>query len=216
MAHNQATRCGKSQQHENGHKAICFGGPKKGNRRSGGKKRSIFVLIVLIGVAVFFVSTTFAKATISLTLASSEVAIDGVFTAVREPAQVPDGISYSRRGPYDETREAVITNITKEPRSTHAKGIVTVYNPHPTEALKLINRTRFQTEDGRIYRLKGPETVPAGKKDGDKMVPGEKEVEVEGDAIGSTYNLNEKNVRLTIPGLANTPNFKDAYAGFEG
>ncbi|MDE0243295.1 MAG: hypothetical protein OYG31_01095 [Candidatus Kaiserbacteria bacterium] len=200
-----------------------LGGSKKGSRRSGGKKRSIFVLIILIGVAVFFISTTFSKATVSLTLASSEVAIDGVFTAVREPAQVPDGISYSRRGPYEEVREAIVTNITKEPRSTHAKGVVTVYNPH-TEELKLINRTRFQTNDGRIYRLKGQQTVPAAKKSGDQAVPGEKEVEVEGDVIGSAYNLTEKNVRLSIPGLANTPNFKQAYGvskdkivgGFDG
>lgn len=200
-----------------------LGGAKKGNRRSGGKKRSIFVLLILIGAAIFFVSTTFSKATVSLTLASSDVAIDGVFSAVREPAQVPDGISYSRRGPYEEVREAIVTNITKEPRSTHATGTVTVYNPH-TEELKLINRTRFQTADGRIYRLKGQQTVPAAKKSGDEVVPGEKEVEVEGDVIGSAYNLTEKNVRLSIPGLANTPNFKEAYGvskerivgGFDG
>ena len=202
-----------------------LGGSKKNARRaSGGKKRSVFVIVILIGVVIFFLSTTFSKASVSLTLASGEVAIDGVFTAVREPAQVPDGISYSRRGPYDETKEAMVTDITREPRNTHAKGTVTVYNPH-TEQLQLINRTRFQTEDGRIYRLKGQQTVPpATKGDDGALVPGEKEVEIEGGAIGSSYNLNEKNVRLTIPGLADVPNFKNAYAlskdrivgGFDG
>lgn len=200
------------------------GEPRKQNRRSGrSKKRPLFIIVILIAVIIFFLTTTFAKATISLTLASSDVSIDGVFTAVREPSQVSNGISYSRRGPYDETREALITTITKEPRSTRAEGTITVYNLH-TEPMRLINRTRFQTQDGRIYRLKGQQTVPAGTESGDKILPGEKEVTVEGDEIGTTYNLNEKNVRFTIPGLANTPNFKSSYAlskekivgGFDG
>ena len=179
-------------------------------------KRALILGAVII-IAIFaLITTTFATATLKLTLASAEVTIDGVFSAIREPAQSAE-ISYSKRGPYTETRKTTVTEITKERRNSRAVGTVTVYNTNNPEkgtpnVLKLVNRTRFKTKDGRIFRLVGPQNVPAGKKADGKFVPGKKEVKVEADKVGDEYNLKEKGTRLTIPGLAGSKEFGEAYA----
>ena len=179
------------------------------------KRALIFGIAVIIAIFAL-ITTTFATATLKLTLASAEVTIDGVFSAIREPAQSAE-ISYSKRGPYTETRKTTVTEITKERRNSRAVGTVTVYNTNNPEKgtpnlLKLVNRTRFKTKDGKIYRLVGPQNIPAGKKVDDKFVPGKKEVKVEADKVGDEYNLKEKGTRLTIPGLAGSKEFGDAYA----
>ena len=175
-------------------------------------KRMIVLAILMLGGAFFLLTTTFATASLDLTLASARVSIDGVFSAVREPAQSA-GISYSKRGPYTEIREAAITTITKERRNTRAEGEVMVYNTNASgSSLELVNRTRFKAEDGRIYRLIGKQVIPGGKTVGDNFVPGSKIVKVGADKVGDEFNVSEKGVRFTIPGLATNREFGDSYA----
>lgn len=170
---------------------------------------------MLIVVAVLFLLTTvFSTARIDLTLSSIdlELPIDGMFTAIREPAQSKD-ISYRRLPPFEEIREASISDVTRERQSTRAEGIVVVYNVNPSgEDLDLINRTRFVSEDDRQWRFVGKQTIPGGKTKGGVFVPGSKEVKVEGDSVGSKYNLLEVGTRLTAPGLAPYREFADTHA----
>ena len=170
---------------------------------------------MLIAVAVLFLLTTvFSTAHLDVTLSSVdlELPIDGMFTAIREPAQSKD-ISYRRLPPFEETREARISSITRERQSTRAEGLVTVYNVNLSgESLGLVNRTRFVSEDGRQWRLIGKQTVPGGKTVKGTFVPGSKEVRVEGDGVGNKYNLLDVGTRLSVPGLAPYKEFADTYA----
>lgn len=186
--------------------------PERGGRKGGRMKRYAVLVVLLLAALIFLLSTTFATGSLHMTLTSADLTVDGVFSAIREPAQSAD-ISYGVRGPYTETREAAVTSITRERQNTRATGTITVYNAHRSgERLDLVNRTRFQTENGRIYRLIGKQIIPGGRTVDGELVPGEKEVKVEADSVGDEYNLPEKGVQFTIPGLVKYKAFDGSYA----
>ena len=54
--------------------------------------------------------------------------------------------------------------------------------------------------------------IPGGKTVDGEFIPGEKEVKIEADNFGDEYNLPEKGVRFTIPGLGKYKAFSDSYA----
>ena len=187
-------------------------GPKRRQKSNTGKKAIIF--FTLVGIIIFFLLTTiFATARLGLTLSSVEVSVDGVFHAVREPAQSKD-ISYQRLGVFEETQEAPITDVTKEPQNTRAEGTAVLYNMNTSgESLEIINRTRLQSANGKIYRLIGRHSIPGGKTVGGKFVPGSKEIKIEADDFGNDFNLPDEGVRLSVPALIEKyPTFADTYA----
>ena len=186
----------------------------KARRKRGSKRLLAFTVLIAIAIAVLFLLTTaFSTARLDLTLSSVELPIDGVFSAIREPAQSKD-ISYRRLPPFTEAREASITSVTRERQNTRAEGVAVLHNVNPSgESLDLVNRTRLQTEDGRIYRVIGDHTVPGGKKAKDgSFVSGTKEVKVEADSVGTKYNLLEAGTRLSVPGLSRYRGYADTYA----
>ena len=185
--------------------------PKKKQSSNKGKRMAIFLTLVAI-IVLLLLTTIFATARLDITLASTEVSVDGVFHAVREPAQSKD-ISYQQLGVFKETQEMPITNITRERQNTRAEGTVIIYNTNSSgESLDLLNRTRLQSESGKIYRLIGKQVIPGGKKSGGEFVPGSKEVKIEADSFGNDFNLMDKGTRLSVPGLAKWKEFADTYA----
>lgn len=185
--------------------------PKRGKRSNAGKKTAIFLTLLAI-VILFLLTTVFATARLEVTLSSADVSVDGVFHAVREPAQSKD-ISYQKLGAFEVEQKAPITNGTRERQNTRAEGTVTLYNVNPSgESLDLINRTRLQSENGKTYRLIGKHVIPGGKTTGGAFVPGTKEVKIEADDFGNDFNLPNEGARLSIPGLAKWKEFAGTYA----
>ena len=224
-------RPSRSEDHTNGHateEKKMNGGTRRPARpkKKGGKGRIIFVVIVVVLVLFAFLTTTFSSASININLATTDITVDDTFEAAREPSKNGD-IAYSVRGPFTETRVATITkeNLREETLHKRSSGTVTVYNTNPSgEPLDLVNRTRFEAPNGRLYRLLGAQKIPGGKKVGSNFEPGKKEVKVEADDAGLEYDIQEQGVRFSIPGLAKWKAFSDSYAvsetkivgGFEG
>jgi len=111
--------------------------------------------------------------------------------------------------------EEIANNVVKraEGKSTEsqkynqrASGILVVFNNFNAEPQTLLERTRFQTPSGLIFRSIMRVTVP--EKSGDK--PGSVEVEVAADAPGDKYNVGFSD--FTIPGFAGTPKFQKFFA----
>ncbi len=82
-----------------------------------------------------------------------------------------------------------------------ASGKITIYNNYNSESQTLVEKTRFQTTAGLIYRSKTRVTVP-GKKG---ILPGSVDVEVQAAAPGEKYNIEK--AEFTIPGFAGGPKF---------
>lgn len=181
--------------------------PKRKRKPRSGKKVLIFFMFIAI-LVLFLLTTVFSTARLGITLSSISLPIDGVFAAIREPAQSKD-ITYRQfPPPITIVREASIANVIREQRNTRADGTVVLYNGNPSgEDLSLRNRTRLRAADGRIYRIIGKQVIPGGKTSGGSFVPGSKEVKIEADAVGKTYDLLEIGTSLSIPGLY--PRYKE-------
>ena len=207
----RSTKTTKTAQKRSTSKQTTQERPKRQQKSNAGKKAAIFFTLVAI-IILFLLTTVFATARLNITLSSVEVSVDGVFHAVREPAQSKD-ISYQRLGAFEATEKMPITNGTRERQNTRAEGTVILYNINPSgESLDLINRTRLQSESGKIYRLIGKNIIPGGKTVGGKFVPGSKEVKIEANDFGNDFNLPDIGTQLSVPGLAKWKEFSGTYA----
>lgn len=96
------------------------------------------------------------------------------------------------------------TVLKSEPKEVNQKasGELTIYNNYSSSSQVLITNTRFQTSDGKIFRISESVTVP-GKVG---SVPGAIKVKVSADAYGAEYNIPAST--FTIPGFKGTARFE--------
>lgn len=91
-----------------------------------------------------------------------------------------------------------------------AKGKIMVYNQYSSSPQSLVKTTRFLSESGKLFRLVETTTIPGATVEEGTIIPSSKEVEVEADEAGESYNIGPS--KFTIPGFEGTPK----YAGFYG
>ena len=82
-----------------------------------------------------------------------------------------------------------------------ASGKITVYNNYGSAFQRLIANTRFQTSDGKVYRIKGAISVPG---------MGMTEATVYADQAGEEYNIGPAD--FTLPGLKGGARFEKVFA----
>lgn len=109
---------------------------------------------------------------------------------------------------FSEDREAVVKATGEEEVARKASGRIVIYNTYGTAAQRLIKNTRFETPDGKIYRIDESVTVP-GVHGADKT-PGQIEVVVYADAPGKEYNIGLSD--FTIPGFKGDPRYEKIFA----
>jgi hypothetical protein len=91
-----------------------------------------------------------------------------------------------------------------------AHGSVVIYNEYDSSSQPLIATTRFESPDGKIFRLVKNIVVPGMTVVGGSQQPGAIEAEVVADQAGSDYNIDAN--KFTIPGFAGGPKFDKFYA----
>ena len=91
-----------------------------------------------------------------------------------------------------------------------AGGWIVIYNAFSSENQVLVKRTRFETPDGKIYRISKQVTVPGAEiKDG-KIIPASVEAEIIADQPGEEYNIGLTD--FTIPGFKGAARYSKFYA----
>jgi len=98
-----------------------------------------------------------------------------------------------------------------------AGGRITIYNEYSSSPQTLIGhptderyQTRFESPQGKIFRILKTVTVPGAKIEEGKIVPSSIEVTVIADQPGDSYNIGPTN--FTIPGFQGTPKYAGFYA----
>ncbi len=91
-----------------------------------------------------------------------------------------------------------------------AKGTLTIYNEYSSSPQALVEKTRFVSESGKVFRLVKSITVPGAKISEGKIVASSIDAEVVADQAGADYNVAAG--RFTIPGFQGTAK----YAAFYG
>ena len=87
--------------------------------------------------------------------------------------------------------------ITEE---TKAFGRITVFNEN-NFTQRLVANTRFESPDGKIYRISEEVTIPPSVGSGANVNPGSITVDITADNVGEDYNIDDT-VMFRIPGFA--------------
>lgn len=90
-----------------------------------------------------------------------------------------------------------------------AKGVIMVYNQYSSSPQTLVKTTRFRATNGKIFRLTSTVTIPGAVIDEGKIIASSKEVDVEADEAGDTYNIGPSD--FNIPGFEGTPKYTAFY-----
>ncbi|MEK7062385.1 MAG: hypothetical protein AAB940_01500 [Patescibacteria group bacterium] len=94
-----------------------------------------------------------------------------------------------------------------------ASGEITIYNAYGSQTQGLVANTRFESPDGKIFRIENKITVPGAKIENGKIVPASIKVKVTADKAGDEYNIGP--AKFTIPGFKGTPKYEGFYARSE-
>jgi len=91
-----------------------------------------------------------------------------------------------------------------------AKGFITVYNEYSSSPQVLVATTRFESSNGKIFRIPNKITIPGAKISEGKIMASSIEVEILADDSGEDYNIESSN--FTIPGFKGTAKYAGFYA----
>lgn len=91
-----------------------------------------------------------------------------------------------------------------------ARGKLVIYNEYSNSVQALVATTRFETEDGKIFRIIKSVSIPGMSSVGGETKPGAIEVEVVADEPGEEYNIGTS--KFNIPGFKGSPKYGKIYA----
>lgn len=166
---------------------------------AGSRKRSrkiLWIALLVLGVLAVagFIFTVFSSgAEVSVFPRLREPVVNAVFEAKRQNAAAGE-LAYEVMSLEAEgAREVSATG--QEEVETQASGKITIYNTS-SDSQRLITNTRFQTDNGLVFRIKDPAVVPAATGD----TPGSITAEVFADEAGDKYNI-AAGTKLRVPGF---------------
>lgn len=175
----------------------------------GFRKYTIWVVVVaaVFFLSLFFYSVVFSGVVITVTPRHQDVSVGATFLAHKRALDNQVELPFDTMT-IEETAEKIVPATSSETVHQKASGEIIVYNNYNTKSQKLVKNTRFETSDGKIYRLQKSIMVPGKTGSGTGAVPGSVSATVYADGEGEAFNVGL--VDFTIPGLKGSP----MYAGF--
>ena len=159
---------------------------------------AVFLILILLGAFGFVVLNRISTVAINISPHKETLAIDSRLRAYTNP--ITTGLSFEiMRLSAEESGLVTATGISSSGQK--AGGKITVYNNYSNAPQKLIINTRFQTSDGKIYRIREPIVIPG---------MGVKEATVYADQAGEEYNIGPAD--FTLPGLKGGARFEKVFA----
>lgn len=166
-------------------------------KKKSGKKAFFFIFLALILGALVAWTFLFSDAKLTINPNYRDIEVTGSYLIFKDD-MVTDFASSTLSK----------TVLKSEPKEVNQKasGELTIYNNYSDAPQILITNTRFQTSDGKIFRISESVTVPG--KSGN--TPGSIKVKVFADTYGVDYNIPA--TTFTIPGFKGTPRYEGFYA----
>lgn len=157
-----------------------------------------FLILILLGAFVYVALNRISTAVINISPHREDLAIDSRLRAYTNTTAT--GLSFEVMQ-LNAEESGLVTATGISSGGQKASGKITVYNNYGSAPQKLIANTRFQTSDGKIYRIKGAISVPG---------MGMTEATVYADQAGEEYNIGPSN--FTLPGLKGGARFEKVFA----
>lgn len=158
------------------------------------KKGGLFkrIILFLTIMAIIFLGVV---ALINLSSATIKITPHQEFININE--QLKSGFEIIQtEQEYSQTASSTEMSISGQ----KARGQIVVYNTY-SSSQKLITQTRFETPDGKIYKIQNPIVIPAN---------GSLEATVYAEKPGPEYNIGL--IDFTVPGLKGTARYEKIYA----
>jgi hypothetical protein len=172
-------------------------------------KLAIWSIALICIVALFFgVSIIFSSATVVVSPKIEKVTFADEVYMAKLASKTEDNLIFETINTTKIQSETIEAGEEQEVNQK-ASGKIIVYNNFNTSDQRLINNTRFESTDGRIYRINSSVVVPGIKKVAGKSVPGSIEVTVYADQAGESYNLKLADLKgdFKIPGFKGDPRY---------
>ena len=180
-----------------------------------GRKSTIAVVgaAVVLLVGAFVVGKFMSRADVIITFKTSEWSQTIPVVASKAVAKTQTNGTVTLAGEYlSQTRNTtqLFPATGKAVVSHKATARLLIHNAYSSEAQSLVATTRFETPDGKVFRLDSGVTVPGAKIQDGKILSSSIEVSVTADKPGEEYNIGPV-AKLTIPGFKGTPKFDGFY-----
>jgi hypothetical protein len=135
-------------------------------------KLAIWSIALICIVALFFgVSIIFSSATVVVSPKIEKVTFADEVYMAKLASKTEDNLIFETINTTKIQSETIEAGEEQEVNQK-ASGKIIVYNNFNTSDQRLINNTRFESTDGRIYRINSSVVVPGIKKVAGKSVPG--------------------------------------------
>lgn len=173
-----------------------------------------FAVFVGLAIAVAF-------SVVYLVLPSAEIVIEPVSETVNfdilavGSEDIPEADKNLNKIPLQrirvtETKNGEFSASGEKEVNAKARGAIIIYNEYSSESQTLVATTRFESSEGKIYRIEKNLLVPGAKIQEGKIIASSIEAEVTADLPGKEYNVGMTN--FTIPGFRGAPKFAGFYA----
>lgn len=184
--------------------------PPSRNPRKTSSKGLWFIAGIALVFLFFLFSVVFSGTKIVVYPKTADVTINTTMSAQAGGSQANGETSPQTLGfevmTVTKEGEKIVAASGEEYVEQKAQGRIRVYNDYSGDSQRLIDNTRFESPDGRIYRIRDAIVVP-GQSGGE---PGSIEVTVYADRAGADYNLED--AEFTIPGLEGDPRYEHFWA----
>ncbi|OHA27279.1 MAG: hypothetical protein A3C06_00455 [Candidatus Taylorbacteria bacterium RIFCSPHIGHO2_02_FULL_46_13] len=166
--------------------------------------------LLLLGAVLVAASMTFSSATVVIKPKQATAVVDVSIPLGITSASGVSGVVVTATS----SASQVIAATKEQDVQRKASGQIVIYNNYSSESQRLIKNTRFQSPDGRIYRIDTSVVVPGQTIENGKKVAGNLTVTAYADSAGTEYNLSLASLKgdFTIPGFKGTPRYQSFYA----
>ncbi|MBI3420724.1 MAG: hypothetical protein HY006_01550 [Candidatus Sungbacteria bacterium] len=178
--------------------------------------------LVFIVSVIVLLSTVFNRATVLVQARVESLAIEDVavsFDASAAQVNVSQKIIPAERLQFSRKVAREFQGTGSKAVEERAHAIARIYNRFSTAPQTLVNRTRFVTDKGAIYRLTKSVVVPGATAASGRLVPQFIEAELIADQPGEQANTAGETT-LSIPGFRGSPKYEGfsavAPSGFGG
>ncbi len=164
-------------------------------------------VFLLMGGIIFLYSLFSHHATVSLSTRIVQEVITGTYEATHSEQEL-DTLQFIALTPIEAELSVHVAGSKEENRQIKTQGTLRVFNTGSSEK-RYVNKTRFETADGRVYRAFNRFVIPERSSDD----PGSSEVLVVAEHPGEKYNASD-GLTFTLPALKEqgSPAFDEVYA----
>jgi len=179
---------------------------------SGWPKLFIIFIVVALIVAGVVSYLVLPNAEVSITPKTEIITFDLSVIGSESISQIDETLNQIPLQEVEviKTKTGEFSTTGEKDISEKARGSITVYNEYSSSPQTLVATTRFQSSDGKVFRIPESVTVPGAAIEEGKIIPSTLEVEVIADQPGDGYNIGPAD--FSVPGFKGTPK----YAGFYG